>query len=337
MPLPTGRARWTLGGAFFGVALLSWLGSIGAGRIIQSKLALPKGATVSAIEPIEDTSPVASGPAAGDGGPVGGPVGGGDAPAPARQPTRVDATALVDSVVRRNIFDSAAVASAAEAGAAGEDGPTDPSAFDGSRKSDLKVVLLATLVADPASFSSALIAEEKGAGARGYGEGDDLIGEATILRIDFRKVYLRRSDGSVEYIAMEDGKSFKKDAVAKEDGKDDGKADGITREGGKIIIDKALIDEITANPEKLYSEIRAVPHKGSDGQVDGYRLSGIRKKSIFSQLGIKNGDIVHLVNGKPLTSMSAAMDAYNSLAGGSSFNFEITRRNQRQTQEYEVR
>ena len=335
MPLPTGRARWTLGGAFFGVALLSWLGSIGAGRIVQSKLALPKGAAVSAIEPAaEPTAPTVAGPL---GEAPGSELAAGAAGGPSsRAPTRVDATALVDAVVRRNIFDSAAVAGGGEGGANGADGPTDPSAFDGSRKSDLKVVLLATLVADPASFSSALIAEEKGAGARGYGEGDDLIGEATVLRIDFRKVYLRRSDGSVEYIAMEDGKSFKKDAAAKDE-KDDGAGDGITKDGGKIIVDKALIDEITANPEKLYSEIRAVPHKGSDGQVDGYRLSGIRKKSIFSQLGIKNGDIVHTVNGKPLTSMSAAMDAYNSLSGGASFNFEITRRNQRQTQEYEVR
>ena len=65
------------------------------------------------------------------------------------------------------------------------------------------------------------------------------------------------------------------------------------------------------NPEQLYSQIRAVPHKGPDGKVD-YRL-GDPPKSVFHKLGIKNGDIVHGVNGQSLTSMSAAMDAFNGL------------------------
>ena len=50
-----------------------------------------------------------------------------------------------------------------------------------------------------------------------------------------------------------------------------------------------VTDQMLANPEKLYSQIRAVPHKDARGAVDGYRLSGIRRKSVFSQLGIKNG------------------------------------------------
>ena len=88
---------------------------------------------------------------------------------------------------------------------------------------------------------------------------------------------------------------------------------------------------------ELYSQIRVVPHKDSNGEIDGYRLSGIRRRSFFYKLGVKNGDIVHSVNGQSLTSMSSAMDAYNSLSNEQSFSFEITRRNQRQTFEYEIR
>jgi type II secretory pathway component PulC len=43
------------------------------------------------------------------------------------------------------------------------------------------------------------------------------------------------------------------------------------------------------------------------------------------------------VNGKPLTSMKEAMDAWQSLQNEGGFNFEITRRGQRQTMEYTVR
>ena len=35
---------------------------------------------------------------------------------------------------------------------------------------------------------------------------------------------------------------------------------------------------------------------------------------------------MHSVNGQPLNSLSAAMDAYNSLGNARDFNFDVTRR-----------
>jgi general secretion pathway protein C len=206
----------------------------------------------------------------------------------------------------------------------------------GEHKTDLKVVLLATVVTEPAEYSSALITEEKSgrAGAQGYGIDDDLLGEAKIIRIEQRKVYIRRSDGDIEYLAMDPDKVV----AAGEAAGGETETAGVSKaDDTHFVIEQALIDEMLANPEKLYSQIRAVPHKDASGEIDGYRLSGIRKKSVFGKLGVKNGDVVHAVNGKTLTSMSAGMEAFNSLQNEKSFNFEITRRNQRQTFEYEIR
>lgn len=97
------------------------------------------------------------------------------------------------------------------------------------------------------------------------------------------------------------------------------------------------VDAARLNPDEVSRALRLVPHRGPDGESDGFRLSGIRRGSLPESCGFKNGDIVHSVNNKPLTSMSSAMDAYNSLADAKSFNFEITRRNQRQTFDYEIR
>jgi len=80
-----------------------------------------------------------------------------------------------------------------------------------------------------------------------------------------------------------------------------------------------------------------VPHKGSDGEVDGYRLSAIRRGSLFDKLGIKNGDVVHAVNGLPLTNMEGAMSAFQSLQSEDEFSFDVTRRNKKSTFEYEIR
>jgi general secretion pathway protein C len=71
--------------------------------------------------------------------------------------------------------------------------------------------------------------------------------------------------------------------------------------------------------------------------VDGYRLSAIRRGTLFDKLGIKNGDIVHTVNGQSLSSTSDAMNAYQGLQNESSFSFEITRRNKKKTLNYQVR
>lgn len=236
----------------------------------------------------------------------------------------------VDPVVRRNIFDSSKVG---QPGAA-TDGPVDPSE---GRRTDLKVVLLATVVAIPETYSSALIVEEKGL-ANGYGINDVLMGEATIVRIEQKKVYIRRNDGALEYLDMEGNREVPErgaGSLAKTDGEEE---NGVTKSGdNKFVVERSLVDQALSNPEALASQVRVVPHKTPDGEIDGYRLSGVRKGSLFEKLGIKNGDVVHAVNGKELTSTSAALDAYNSLQSSSSFSFDVTRRGKRQTMDYEIR
>jgi type II secretion system protein C len=120
--------------------------------------------------------------------------------------------------------------------------------------------------------------------------------------------------------------------------RNNGEESGVESVGNnRYVVDSETLEKLMENPEQLYSQIRVVPHKDSNGEVDGYRLSGIRRRSFFYQLGVKNGDIVHSVNGKALTSASAGMEAYNTLADARDFSFELTRRNERQTFDYEVR
>jgi len=309
----TSNKRWTIVGMFLGTTLIGWLSAMGLSRVATGYLELPEDAALTDISGTQSAD-----------------AGGEDEPPRSRRPSnrRTSKKTYIDSIVTRNIFDSSKI---------GQTGNTE--AFTGDeRKSDLKVVLLATIVAEPADFSSALIAEEKGSGAVGYGINDDLLGEGVIAGIEPRRVLIRRSDGSMEYIAMEEGQSYKKEEKGGRSGAAADDDSGIEKTGdNKYTVDQEVIDQIMENPEKLYSQIRVVPHKDANGEIDGYRVSGVRRKSFFYKLGVKNGDIVHNVNSKPLTSMSSAMDAYNSLADAKSFNFEITRRNQRQTFDYEIR
>jgi type II secretion system protein C len=226
----------------------------------------------------------------------------------------------VGPIVKRSLFDSSKVDQGLDPNASMEDCP----------KTDLNLVLYATIVAEPETFSSALIGEEKSESyPTGYGIGDQVQGKE-VYKIEQKKVVFNVG-GSLECLTVAGEETARVVHKGDEEG-------GVSSEGeNKFTVEQSLLDEALSNPEALATQIRAVPHKGPDGNVDGYRLSGIRKGSVFEQLGVKNGDIIHSVNGKDLTSVSNAMDAYSSLGSEKAFTFEVTRRNQRQTMQYDVR
>jgi type II secretion system protein C len=240
------------------------------------------------------------------------------------QPAQRAKSSWVQPIVRRSIFDSSQVGSDVALG--------DVDTED-CRKTDLGVVLYATMVTIPEQFSSALIGEAKSDEyPNGYGIGDE-VGGKRIFRIEQKKVVFEVG-GQLECLVI-DGEDFVRVQRSGTGEPGDGQ---VTAEGdNKFIVDESLITDALANPEALATQIRAVPHKGADGNIDGYRLSGIRKGSFFDKLGVKNGDIIHSVNGKELNSVSAAMEAYQSLSAEKTFNFDMTRRNQRQSMDYEVR
>jgi type II secretion system protein C len=232
----------------------------------------------------------------------------------------------VDTILRRNIFDHTVIGASATATEEG-----------GTPISDLRVRLLATMVAEPAEFSSALLVlDNDDSGARGYGIGDTIEG-ATIVEIEPKRVTIER-DGQREVITMgEEGtktspSGASKTSSAETDDEGIGQVDEFNFE-----IERETLDKYLGDLDGLSRMGRARPHKDADGKVDGYRLSGIRRNSIASQLGIKNGDVVHAVNGHNLTSMKEAMDAWQSLQSEGSFSFDVTRRGKRNSMNYTVK
>lgn len=79
-----------------------------------------------------------------------------------------------------------------------------------------------------------------------------------------------------------------------------------TRE--QVCAGNELFDAVQASPLAGWGRIMA--HQGADGAHDGYRLSAIRADSPLAMLGLRNGDIVHAVNG-----ISVLSDDMNDLYG----------------------
>ena len=72
----------------------------------------------------------------------------------------------------------------------------------------------------------------------------------------------------------------------------------VCRGGDATVLEVSLPREL---PSLLDSAVRMrVVHEDSSGP-QGYQLSGVRKQGLVAQLGFRNGDIVHTVNGQPLS------------------------------------
>ena len=105
----------------------------------------------------------------------------------------------------------------------------------------------------------------------------------------------------------------------------------------QFVVPRALIDSNLKDLDALSKLGRALLHRGPDGEYDGYRLSAIRRSSLGDQLGIRNGDVIHAVNGQSLDSVQNAMGAFQTMNSSNKFSFEVTRRGQTMTLNYDVR
>ncbi|MCO4748198.1 MAG: hypothetical protein KC912_25615, partial [Proteobacteria bacterium] len=221
----------------------------------------------------------------------------GTAPAPAPTSARVlSKRQYIEGILVRNIFDHTAVGKTGGGGGG-----------EGGTMTDLAVRLLGTMVSSNADYSVAtVVGEAKDSFPLTYGVGDKMQ-DATVIAIEQAKVTLRRGSGAVEYLAIdEEARPASRAQAKKGAGNEDD--DNISKDGdNSYTVERDLVDKYLADLDALGRMGRAIPHRGPDGQIDGYRLSGIRRNSLGEKLGIRNGDIIHAANGQALTSMQGAM------------------------------
>ena len=82
---------------------------------------------------------------------------------------------------------------------------------------------------------------------------------------------------------------------------------------------------------------QAFVHSGSDGAPDGYQLRQIEEGSLPAQMGLRDGDIVHQVNGMPLTTPQEVAHAYDRGRLAVSLALQITRAGQPETLNTRIR
>lgn len=249
-----------------------------------------------------------------------------------------------EPILKRNIFDSRDVGLVSKP-AEGE--TTDKPVEVGGEAvpTSLKIKLVSTFSVGKGEDkrSTCVVSSGSGKGKEDiYTVNDEkqFAPDTRVVRILYDRVEFVNKN-RLEYIELED---FTKGIAMnvpprreeREDRRRDKKDVGVEKQSeGAYVIDRAEVDEAIANLDKLYTQIRAVPHF-HEGRPNGLKLLSVRSGSIFSKLGLRRGDILQRINGLELD-IKRGLEIFNQLKSETRITIDLERRGGRQTLDYEIR
>lgn len=113
-------------------------------------------------------------------------------------------------------------------------------------------------------------------------------------------------------------------------------AEGITKTGpNSYSLKQDSVNSALGNLSKLATQARIVP-AFEGGESVGFKLFSIRPGSLYSKLGIQNGDVISGVNGYELNDPGKAFELMQKLKDGKEFSLEVKRRGKPVAMEYRI-
>ncbi len=219
------------------------------------------------------------------------------------------------SIVERNIFNSSA--QGLDEMTTGGSGPVS--------KTNLNAKLLGTVSGSP-EYAYAVIQLDSDTSV--YRVKDHL-GNAIILSIERKKVIILHNGAKEELSMFEEGspESGANSAPAGENIQQVSK--------GNYVIPENQFKSATQNMGTLLTQARVVPNL-ADGRIDGYKIFAITPGSLYANIGLQDGDVIHSVNGIQVTTPESAMQLFQQLQNERRFTVNVSRNGQSMTLNYTV-
>jgi general secretion pathway protein C len=248
-----------------------------------------------------------------------------------------------------------AVADAAPAKPARPQNCADP--FAQPVRSDLKIGLVAAVLAERPSQSLATLADPATRETKVVGVGDEIGGARFLglerLRADndithnaFRMVAVVCNDGTKEYVEPDATSGVEVAANMPNLGTaplpprpiapPGGGMEGVRTVGqNRYEIDRQVIDSTLGDLNKIAMQARIVP-SFKNGVANGFKLFSIQPGSLYSAIGIENGDVIQRINGYEINSPEKALELYQKLRESSHVSMEIEHNGQPVKKEYTI-
>jgi general secretion pathway protein C len=250
----------------------------------------------------------------------------------------------ITAFLERNIFKAAREDLIAEAQAAAQE-QVEEGVFNADQcdQSGLNAELLATIVSSSPEASMAMFADKAKQEAESYRVGDKLLDQAEIVSIEWRRVLVKRSGRCESFSLQEQQEAVPSDAVAAAPppavpGEGEPKfGEGVKQTSGdEYEIPRAEIDNVLSNLNQIATQARIVP-SFHNGKANGFKLFSIRPGSLYSKIGIQNGDIIQKINGFEINSPDKALEIYSKLKDAQSISVDLVRRGKTKSLSYNIR
>jgi general secretion pathway protein C len=241
-------------------------------------------------------------------------------------------------VTKRNIFNSEAKAEVEKpvVAAVEKTEADDPNAA--GEETDLDVELIAVILTDHPKWSFAEIKERRNEDAQLFKIGDMIRNEAKIIAIQWRQVVLLRNGKRELLTLFSEPKKPKAVTVPQPSGPPSVSVDdkNIKKVGqNDYVIAREEVDKQLSNLNYLATQARIVPHF-EGGQGAGFKLFAIRPGSLYSKIGIQNGDVIKRINGETINSPDKALEAYARLKGSNQIQIDLERGGAKKTLNYNI-
>lgn len=93
----------------------------------------------------------------------------------------------------------------------------------------------------------------------------------------------------------------------------------------RCVIGREFFTDLLHNPVRLAGQARVLPSL-TDGEPRGLKFYGLRPGSLPRAIGMKNGDLLTAVNGRPVRTWDQALTEFTLLRGARALDLELVRR-----------
>ena len=228
-------------------------------------------------------------------------------------------------------------------------GQGDPEEMEGcsvrdAEESDMDIEIIALIVTDHRHWSFVQARERRGEEAKLFKLGDFIRSEAKVVGIKPRVMLFIRNNKCEKYTMFEERPKPKAPgmpssaAPPKPGGPPSGDVDPsrIKKIGeDRYVIAREEVDKQLSNLNVLATQARIVPHF-EGGQGAGFKLFAIRPGSLYSMIGIQNGDVIKQINGDMINSPDKALEAYARLKNSNNIVIDVVRNGQKKTLTYNI-
>jgi len=201
-------------------------------------------------------------------------------------------------------------------------------------RSQLHATLVGTAIAEPAKYSLCQITNPDVNETQVYAIGERYQG-ARIYAVEKDRVLLDH-DGVNEFIDNNAGATPNLGVMPMPQPAAQASSNDVRQlSENQYVIAKSTINEALTDMSKLATQARIVP-SFKNGASNGFKLFSIVPDSLYSKIGIQNGDVIRKINGYEMNSPDKALEIYQKLRDANRIEVELERRGETVRKSYSI-